>query len=368
MKFGIQKASVYIPRCYVEQSDLEARDGCIGKYTQGLGQLQMGVWNTCVEDVQSIALTAAREVLQGTDVMDIGCVRVGTETLIDKSKSMKTVIMNLLEGNDCVEGVTHVNACYGATDALFSAIAWMQSDSWTGKLALVVAADTAEYEPGSAGRVTGGAGAVAMLVGPNAALVLEPRRITVSGDVHDFYKPELEVYPRVDGKLSQRTYLAALERCVEAMRESVHDCTHWCLHAPYGKLVRKGYAKIHECLGSGDEQELYDKKVSPGLLLSKYNGNMYTASLYACIACVSQHAAPGERIACYSYGSGFVSSLFVLAVSAPLPLTGLERLVGRTRVVPDVMDAMLAGDGPRHVWDDAITVAKVEDGKKFYHM
>ena len=42
----------------------------------------------------------------------------------------------------------------------------------TGRYALVVAADIAVYASGNA-RPTGGAGAVAMLIGPNAAVVLE---------------------------------------------------------------------------------------------------------------------------------------------------------------------------------------------------
>ena len=43
---------------------------------------------------------------------------------------------------------------------------------FAGRLAIVVAADIAVYAAGSA-RSTGGAGAVAMLVGPNAPLVME---------------------------------------------------------------------------------------------------------------------------------------------------------------------------------------------------
>lgn len=42
----------------------------------------------------------------------------------------------------------------------------------TGRLAIVVTADIAVYAAGSA-RSTGGAGAVAMLIGPNAPLVME---------------------------------------------------------------------------------------------------------------------------------------------------------------------------------------------------
>ena len=43
---------------------------------------------------------------------------------------------------------------------------------FAGRLAIVVAADIAVYAAGSA-RSTGGAGAVAMLVGPDAPLVME---------------------------------------------------------------------------------------------------------------------------------------------------------------------------------------------------
>ena len=42
----------------------------------------------------------------------------------------------------------------------------------TGRLAIVVTADIAVYAAGSA-RSTGGAGAIAMLIGPNAPLVME---------------------------------------------------------------------------------------------------------------------------------------------------------------------------------------------------
>lgn len=44
---------------------------------------------------------------------------------------------------------------------------------WDGRYALVVCGDIAVYEAGPA-RPTGGCGAVAMLIGPHAALVLEP--------------------------------------------------------------------------------------------------------------------------------------------------------------------------------------------------
>ena len=63
-----------------------------------------------------------------------------------------------------LQGVDNVNACYGATAGLLNAVNWMESRAWDGRLAIVVASDEAVYAAGPA-RPSGGAGAVAMLVG-----------------------------------------------------------------------------------------------------------------------------------------------------------------------------------------------------------
>lgn len=63
-----------------------------------------------------------------------------------------------------MQGVDCINACYGGTAALFNAVNWVESRSWDGRLAIVVAADIAVYAPGPA-RASGGCGAVAMLIG-----------------------------------------------------------------------------------------------------------------------------------------------------------------------------------------------------------
>lgn len=69
------------------------------------------------------------------DYSSIGRLEVGTETILDKSKSVKTVLMQLFEesGNYDVEGIDTTNACYGGTAALFNALAWIESSSWDGK-------------------------------------------------------------------------------------------------------------------------------------------------------------------------------------------------------------------------------------------
>jgi hydroxymethylglutaryl-CoA synthase len=201
--------------------------------------------------------------------MDVGRVEVGTETLIDKSKSTKTVLMQLFGANTDIEGATIVNACYGGTAALLNAMTWCHFDT---RYAIVVAADIAVYAPGPA-RPTGGAGAVALLIGRDAPLAEASanggglERATHASHTWDFYKPNpQEEYPVVDGQHSQMCYYRALEdvyqRFCDKMEQQqslqpqeegeeeeevvfhAESPDYWIFHAPYNKLVQKSYARL----------------------------------------------------------------------------------------------------------------------------
>ena len=133
---GIIAVEIYFPFMHVDQTELEAFDGIsAGKYTIGLGQSQMG-FCTDLEDVNSLCMTVVQRLVerQGISFADIGRLEVGTETIIDKSKSVKSVLMQLFEdsGNTDVEGIDLKNACYGGTAALFNAVNWIESSSWDG--------------------------------------------------------------------------------------------------------------------------------------------------------------------------------------------------------------------------------------------
>jgi hydroxymethylglutaryl-CoA synthase len=173
------------------------------------------------EDIYSITLTTLSSLFRkySIDPNSIGRLEVGTETLLDKSKSVKSVLMQLFEksGNLNVEGVDTVNACYGGTNAVFNAINWIESSAWDGRNAVVVAGDIALYKKGNA-RPTGGVGCVAMLIGPDAPLVFEPGlRGTYITHAYDFYKPDFNSeYPYVDGQFSLRCYTEAVDACYKA--------------------------------------------------------------------------------------------------------------------------------------------------------
>jgi hydroxymethylglutaryl-CoA synthase len=178
------------------------------------------------EDINSMALTVVQNLVEkyGISYSDIGRLEVGTETIIDKSKSVKSVLMQLFEssGNTNVEGIDTTNACYGGTNALFNSINWMESSAWDGRFALVVAGDIAVYKEGAA-RPTGGAGIVAMLLGPGAPVVFDAGiRATHMEHVWDFYKPDLHSeYPEVDGPLSNVCYVKAVDLCYNRYLEKL---------------------------------------------------------------------------------------------------------------------------------------------------
>ncbi|VDO36550.1 unnamed protein product [Onchocerca flexuosa] len=330
---GIRGIELYIPKLYINQKDLEVYDNVEkGKYTIGLGQDEMSF---CAdhEDITSICLTVVSKLLRNyrLSAKDIGFLCVGTETLIDKSKSIKTSLMKLFEENSDIEGVDVKNACYGGTQALFHAIDWVYAN-WEleNRYAIVVMADIAVYDVGPA-RCTGGVGAFAALVGPNAVLTFERGlRATYMVDVYDFYKPNqpvLSEYPVVEGQGSLQAYLIAVDETyklycqkAEKLKNEVVKISNFdavFFHCPFTRLVQKGFgilAFIDFKRGLSDHltdierakptafllepreinymsrdftkmstqisSKLWAQKTEPFLLLNRRIGNTYTASLY----------------------------------------------------------------------------------------
>lgn len=358
---GILAAEAYFPYIYIKQDELEKHDGApSGKYSIGLGQQGLAFCGDR-EDSISMSLTVLKQLLEKHSInpMDVGRLDVGTESAVDDSKSIKSHLMMLFEeaGNTDIEGVDCIQACYGGTAAVQNAVNWVDSRSWDGRYAVVVMADISIYPKGPA-RPTSGAGAVALLIGPDAPLVVEQGiSATHMAHAYDFYKPN-GLYPAVDGPLSVYCYLATLDQCYLRYCKkfekrfgrafSMDEAEHALFHAPYNKLVQKAFARLlyldhcqspgrvsaleglemgegpHPCHPSQVPPDLqksllaasfktYDSKVRPSTCVQRQCGNMYTASIWSGIAQIIEtrgSALEGRRILMYSYGSGISASIF----------------------------------------------------------
>lgn len=286
--------------------------------------------------------------------------------------------MQLFEpsGNTNIEGVDTLNACYGGTNALFNSINWVESSAWDGRDAIVCAGDIALYKKGNA-RPTGGAGCVAMLIGPDAPLAFElGKRGSFMKHAYDFYKPDLtSEYPTVDGQYSIKCYLESVDQCYKrynereatlqssGMSNGVHQpedplytpldrFDHMCFHAPMCKLVSKSYARmLYNDYLENPENPIFESvpaeirnieytasitdktaektfgalakkkfatRVQPAIMVPTMCGNMYTASVHGglvgLLSNVTGENIAGKRIGIFSYGSGLASSFFSLRV------------------------------------------------------
>ena len=373
---GIKAIQVHIPRSFVSQEDLEDREIELsgeefrtkikGKYTKGLGQTALS-FCTDHEDTVSIAMSAVTRLMETYNFKstDFGRLEVGTESSVDRSKSIKSYIMQLFSDNKTMLGVDNTNACYGGTAAFLNSLAWLESSQWDGRYALVVAADIAIYDDRAA-RPTGGVGAVAIVLGPDAPIVFEKGSLA-NYFTHgfDFYKPNpINPHPLVDGPLSLTLYYECLEECYMQLRKrnpklSLNDFDYICFHTPFINHIKKctGRLQFLDQHPNDDDPEivktrgehatvsaqakaaagLFNEKVKPSTLLSEMCGNGYTSSLYLAIASlIFNKDLAGKRILCFSYGSGAASSMYVLNVKEDLSnmrkaLNLQERLTSRTK-------------------------------------
>ncbi|KAJ5163529.1 Thiolase-like subgroup [Penicillium coprophilum] len=426
---GIKAIEVYFPTQCVDQAELEKYDGvAAGKYTIGLGQTKMSFCDDR-EDIYSMTLTVLSSLMKkySIDPNSVGRLEVGTETLLDKSKSVKSVLMQLFapHGNTNIEGVDNVNACYGGTNAVFNSINWVESSAWDGRDAVVVCGDIALYAAGAA-RPTGGAGCVAMVIGPDAPIVFEAGlRASYLTHAYDFYKPDLtSEYPVVDGHYSLRCYTEAVDACYKAYDarektlkaqangngtngaadESLTPPGSLRLHSSYARMLYNDYLanpshpaftevapelrdldyeksltdKVVEKTFMGLTKKRFAERVSPGLQVATQCGNMYTATVYGGLASLLSNVAfdpeQVKRIGLFSYGSGLASSMFsakiVGDVSGMVEKLDLQkRLNARTILEPAAYDDMCKLREHAHLKKNFQPVGKTETiGSGVYYL
>lgn len=376
---GIAGLAFYFPRNCVSMADLEVFDDVApGKYTKGLGQAAMSVPHDC-EDAASMAMTVLQRLVDRYHLSyaDIGRVEVGTESRSDKAKSVKSCLMQLFEqsGNADCEGLDNTNACYGSTAALLNTANWAESSAWDGRYGVVVAADIAVYEPGPA-RPTGGAGAVAILVGRGEACPMRfetALKASCFGNSYDFYKPYAHSeYPKVNGPQTVDCFVHAMDSCYKAYKTRAEQragaapgsfsvetsVDYFCCHSPFYKMVKRALARLvyldfvaEDSPGASDcplraelekyrgldwktsyrdreatrafvaaSEHLFREKCDPGAWLAREVGNAYTASLYGALAALvadKGDAVVGRRVLMFAFGSGFASTMYSLrAVSS----------------------------------------------------
>ncbi|HEL9646031.1 TPA: hydroxymethylglutaryl-CoA synthase [Streptococcus suis] len=339
MNIGIDKIGFAAPDYVLDLADLaQARNVDPNKFKIGLLQSEMAV-APITQDIISLGAKAAETILTEEDKQTIDMVIVGTESSVDQSKAAAVTIHGLLGIQPFARSIEMKEACYGATAGL--SLAKSHIAQFPESKVLVIASDIAKYGVASGGEPTQGAGAVAMLVTANPRiLVLNNDNVCQTRDIYDFWRPNYDKYPRVDGKFSTEQYTDCLTTTFNYYQQktgkTLNDFAAMCLHIPFSKQGLKGLQAITQ-----DEETLerLTERFQEAIVYNKVVGNIYTGSIFLSLLSLLENSRAletGDQILFYSYGSGAVCEIFsgqlVEGYRDHLQENRLEQLNQRTKL------------------------------------
>jgi len=353
---GIHTIEIYYPQFYFKQIEMEEYDSrpdrygpsVIGKYTKGIGQVEAR-FPTDDEDPVSFAMTVTHRIIERMDRLGFnetakfhpegktippfnafGRIDIGSESLLDRSKSMKSYVMDMFErygdGEHNIEGVDMYNACYGGQAAGLCCQNWIEGDRWDGRYGLAIATDISDTV--NIALFTVGAACTGTLYFPDAPVPHHGLRSSSILNRFDFFKPVgwKHMGPVVDGKYSIDAYMTCIDLCYHVLKKKMNDrpifqvTDYNVFHTGGGfHIVKKSFERMcraddptssHE-----DRQKLTETRLMPSVHLLKIIGPCHTVSSFLNIASVimSQwEKSLGKVLIVFTYGSGCASSMYQL--------------------------------------------------------
>lgn len=342
-RIGIHDLELATAHHVLEQDTLAAfNDVDPAKYHLGLGQDEMSV-PSLDEDIITMGAAAALRLIERNGMDGIRTILFATESGQDQSKAAGVWVHRLLGLPSSVRVAEFKQACYGGTAALQAAVGIVGRSP--NERVLVLSADVAKYALDTAGEPTQGAGAVAMLVSADPAVMeIEARSGVYTYDVDDFWRPNDSAVALVDGALSVSAYLDALAASWDDLQAQggpsmaeIHRLTY---HQPFTKMAKKAQAHLSEHSGT----DLGGEGLEAGAFYNRRLGNTYTASLFVGLLGLldREPQLAGKCLGLFSYGSGSVSELLTGVVQP-----GYE-VPGRVDHITSQLDARVPLEMPEY--------------------
>jgi hydroxymethylglutaryl-CoA synthase len=346
---GIEAVHVYPASLVVSMDDLARARGMDPKYVADDLMTVERSMNPLWEDTVTLAVNAARPLVERVGADSIGFVIVSTESGVDQEKPISSWVHRYLGLPPTCRNLEVKYACYGATGALHLLLAWLQSDLSRGKKALLINADQSLLSIGVPYEPIGGAGAVAVL------LSAEPRLLAYETDRGGVFAQELtDVFrptPRVEmgnGELSLLTYLDSLEQAfadyLRAAPEAANVDSYFDWHVYHMPFPGMAYQAHRSLLGQycdfsrKETRAHFARKCEPSVVLLRRTGACYGGSTFVGLVSLAARDEPiSGRVGIYVYGSGssaeFLSGQFVPGAERVARDAGLAAALDHRRPV-----------------------------------
>jgi len=307
------------------------------------------------EDPVTFAVNAAQPLVAALTAEEkdrIEMVITCTESAFDFGKSLSTYVHQLLGLNRNCRLFELKNACYSGVAGLQMAVNFILAQTSPGARVLVVATDISRFlvddaahtQDWSFAEPSGGAGAVAMLVGEN------PHVFQVDVGANGYYGYEVmdTCRPSADSEagdadLSLLSYLDCCENAWLEYRKRVPQADYassfqyLAFHTPFGGMIKGAHRSLMRKLAPAAPGEIdadFSRRVAPGLDYCQRVGNTMGAAAMVSLASTIDNGSfdTARRVGCFSYGSGCCSEFFSGVVTA----AGQARL--RTMAIGAVLD------------------------------
>jgi polyketide biosynthesis 3-hydroxy-3-methylglutaryl-CoA synthase-like enzyme PksG len=323
MRVGIERLGLYAGAAMVDVGRLAAARGLDPARFANLLMRRKSL-SFRFEDPVSFAVNAAKplvDALGAAERNSIELLVVASESGIDWGKSISSYVHRYLDLPRRCRMFEVKQACFGGTAALQTAIATVQARGGAAR-ALVICTDLARCVPHSYAEPAQGCAAVALLVGPEPALLeIEPGASGVYGyEVMDSCRPTPE-QETGDVDLSLLSYLDCIEQSFRAYRERVGEVdfqehfAYLACHTPFGGMVKGAHRTMMRKFNPGSPAAVeadFERRVRPALSFCQEVGNIYSGTVFLALAGVLAEGAIAEpaRIGLFSYGSGCCSEFY----------------------------------------------------------
>lgn len=349
---GVEDVNVYAGRACLDVRELfEARGLDLSRFANLM--MDRRSVNLPCEDQVTNAVNAAKPLVDALtpaqrDTVEL--VVVATESGLDFGKPLSTYVHRHLGLGPRCRSFEVKHACYGGTAALQTAAAMVAASPVPDARALVIATDIAgPASGGSYWEPSEGAGAVAMLVGADAAVL----RLDVGAngyhtmEVMDTLRPRPDV-DVVNSDLSLLAYLTCLEESFAGYRQRVEGADivdtfdYLAFHIPFAGMVKGAHRTLlrrTKGMARAAIDADFEARMAPALTYTSQVGNLYSGSLYLALCSLIDHAdfRAARRVGLFSYGSGcgseFFSGVVSARASARLAARSIEKALAERRLL-----------------------------------